>query len=357
MRAVPDSSPLGVYFLDVGQGDCTFIVPPEGEGSPILFDCADVYVAQRFVANHRITDLQAVVASHMDIDHVGGMLPFLRTHFADGRRVGRLVMFPDRVPRPGRNIALRELMAAACSWEKDPPHDGFLLKAGVRDGEGPLLLAHGPDWTVELVLPWFGAAGQALVDGGDDPNACSAVLRVSRGGTSVLVGGDAPLGSWERLDRRMWSARLIRGPHHGGEIRDGGEQWSSFSDLYDSVEATNAVFSVGTNNGHGHPRTDHAEAARRGGSCRLLCTQLTPRCHDEPGLLRSEALGLAGGVEYPYRHRVVPGHPHSRPPDEVPCAGSVVAWLGADGSLSVEPRPDGGHARLVRRTEHPLCHS
>lgn len=53
-----DPSPLlRVFFLDVGQGDCTFIVPPDGEGAPILFDCADAYVAERFVANHGITDV------------------------------------------------------------------------------------------------------------------------------------------------------------------------------------------------------------------------------------------------------------------------------------------------------------
>ena len=53
---------LGIYFLDVGQGDCTFVVPPAGEGRPILFDCNDAYVALRFVANHGITHLAAVVA-------------------------------------------------------------------------------------------------------------------------------------------------------------------------------------------------------------------------------------------------------------------------------------------------------
>lgn len=43
-----EGSALSVYFLDVGQGDCTFIVPPEGEGDPIMFDCPDPYVAERY---------------------------------------------------------------------------------------------------------------------------------------------------------------------------------------------------------------------------------------------------------------------------------------------------------------------
>lgn len=76
---------LKVFFLDVGQGDCTFVVPPSGESAPILFDCSDAYVAERFVANHDIADLAAVVVSHLDQDHIKGLLPFLRTHFSASR--------------------------------------------------------------------------------------------------------------------------------------------------------------------------------------------------------------------------------------------------------------------------------
>lgn len=350
-----DASPLGVYFLDVGQGDCTFVVPPAGEGAPILFDCADAYAAQRFVANHGVRDLRAVVASHLDSDHVRGLLPFLQTHFADQRRVDRLVLFADRVPPRGRNDALRELVAAALAWERDPPHLGFTLKPSHRDGDGPLLLAQGADWRVELVLPWSGAVSQAIVDGGDDPNACSVVLRVTRGGTSILIGGDAPLGSWERLEPNLRPARVIRVPHHGGEIREGGRDWARFEDLYEAVKPDLSVVSVGTQNPYGHPFPDHAAAAHRAHRCRLLCTQMTPRCHDTPSTVRSEALQYAGGVEWPYRHRVELGHPSKRPAQEVPCAGTVVAWLHGDGRIEVEPAQGAEHDRLIRRIDHPHC--
>lgn len=349
-----EGSALSVYFLDVGQGDCTFIVPPEGEGDPIMFDCADPYVAERFIANHEIMNLTAVVASHLDIDHVRGLLPFLKTHFEEGRRVRRLVLFPDRVPKEGRHKALRALVSQAVEWERHPPHDGFTLKPNHRDGDGPLLLAEGDGWRVELVLPWLGAVAEAMVDG-DDPNHCSAVLRVTRGRTSVLVGGDAPLGSWERLEPNLRRARVIRVPHHGGEIREHGKDWSTFDDLYTAVEAELSVVSVGTQNRYSHPSTEHIAAARRGGACRLLCTQLTPTCHEHPELLRDEALVNAGGVEYPYRHRVVEGHPSRRPAQEVPCAGSVVVWLSANGDLRVEPSIDEDHSRFLRRVDRPRC--
>lgn len=351
-----EAESVRIFFLDVGQGDCTVVVPPSGEGAPILFDCADHYVAERFVANHGIGTLAAVVVSHLDLDHVRGILPFLRGHFEAGRRVERLVMFPDRVPRPAQNQALRDLVSAALKWEREPPHEGFALKASHRDLEGPLLIAEGPDWRVELVLPFVGSVMGALVDGGARPNLCSGVLRISRGGTSILVGGDATLESWERLEPELRPARVIRVPHHGGEIREGGTLWRRFEDLYDTVGADLSVVSVGTNNGHEHPLPEHVSAARRLGSCRLLCTQITPRCHDEPLLLRDEALIYAGGVEWPYRHLAVPGHRRDRPKEEVPCAGSVVAWLGCGGSLEVEPSSRGDHDNLLQlRVPKRLC--
>ncbi len=355
------SQPLRIFFLDVGQGDCTFIVPPTDEGAPILFDCADQYVAERFVANHGITDLAAVVVSHLDIDHVRGMLAFLKNHFAAGRRVRRLVVALDRIPNPDGDVNLRAFMAAALDWGRTPPHEGFVLKAAQRDGDGPILLAGGgspgSDWRVELVLPMWDNFQSNLLDGREATNYCSAVLRVTRAGNSILIGGDAPLGSWERLEPHLRPAHAIRVPHHGGNILERGRDWRRYEDLYDAVRAESAVVSVGTNNAHHHPLAAYVTAAHRGHSCRMLCTQLTPRCHDDPLELRSDALEYAGLVEYPYRHRAVPGHPSRRPPGEVPCAGTVMIALKPDGSLDVEPGSGGHHDRLIEQVDHPLCQS
>lgn len=352
MPADPDA--LGVYFLDVGQGDCTVIVPPRGEGAPILFDCADAYVAERFMDDHEITDLDAVVVSHLDLDHIRGILPFLRNHFEAGRRVRRLLVGLDRQPRRGGNQNLRALLEQALVWEREPPHSGFTLKDVARDGDGPVQLAGGRDWTVQLVLPWHGARTEALVDG-SDANTCSAVLRVARGGTAFLIGGDAPLGSWERLEGSMQRARAIRAPHHGGGILEGGDRWTDYSHLYDAVGAEVGVISVGTSGGgYGHPLPAHVSAVSRGGRCRILCTQLTKQCSPEPKEVREEALSVASAVEWPYRHRARLGHPRRRPRAETPCAGTVVLALRAKGEFDIEPSTR-QHERVIRRTATPLC--
>src|SRR5690606_17966065 len=71
--AVPTvAESLGVYFLDVGQGDCSFILSGSGEEG-VLFDCADSDVAQKFATDKGLRELHAVVVSHLDLDHIRGM--------------------------------------------------------------------------------------------------------------------------------------------------------------------------------------------------------------------------------------------------------------------------------------------
>lgn len=348
----PDPSRLGIYVLDVGQGDCTFIVPPRGEGAPILFDCNDAYVAERFASNHAITHLRAVIASHLDRDHIRGIVPFLKTHFDSGRTLEMLVIGVDRPPGedgPGREISV--LLEHALRWERTA---GFVLEDPTRR-TAPLRLAEGPGWAVDLVLPFYADRLRATGLGDEDPNRCSAVLRIWRAGVSVLIGGDAPLVSWDLLEPHLLPARVVRVPHHAGGT-DRGARFQGYEELYRAIDAHHAFVSVGSNNAYGHPAPAHIAAARRGGACRVRCTQLTSRCHPTPEDLREEAIQVAGGVEWPYRHKVHPGDPsRPRPKDETPCASSMVMWIGSDGTLELEPRPRGAHDRLIAKIPTPLC--
>lgn len=347
-----DPSRLEVYCLDVGQGDCTVIVPPHGEGDPILFDCADAYVAERFFANHKMRRLEAVVVSHLDVDHIRGVLPFLRQYFAGGGRVGSLVLGIDRAPsRCGEAAA--SLIEAALDWENSLASEGFCLLPPSRT-RSPTTLASGRDWRVDLVLPFYGSALQAQYDG-DEPNLASAALRIERRNASILVGGDVPLASWERLETAWLAANTFRVPHHGGALElERGEKWKSYDELYRAVDAKRAVVSVGTHNKYQHPLPVHIEAIRRGGKCRVLCTQMTAQCHPELESVRDDALAVASAVEYPYRHRADPGHPSRRPPGEVPCAGTVLVSIDNAGTVFVQPKPK-IHDGLIDQLGSPLC--
>lgn len=354
-----DGSPLGVYMLDVGQGDCTFIIPPLAAGehepavAPILFDCADAYVAERFVANHQITRLSAVIASHLDIDHIRGLLPFLRGFFAAGNRVDRVLVALDRFADQEADHNLRALLEQVLDWADHPPHTGFSVEEPRTRDDAPLVVASGTDWRVEVVLPSYAMRERQRLNGGRDPNRVSAVVRVTRAGKAVLIGGDAPLSAWEALPDAFVPAVALRTPHHGGNVVDDPEQWPAVASLYAKVNADAAVVSVGTRNGYGHPIEPHVDALAPA-IRRMLCTQITPRCHQRPEDIREDALRRAAGVEWPYRHRATRGHPSRRPDREVPCAASVVACLSEDGELELEPCA-AEHAPIVDRALTPLC--
>lgn len=353
--AKPSHSDLAIYFLDVGQGDCTVVVPPVRDAGVIVFDVADQYVLGRFISDHelRVSD---VVLSHLDEDHIRGAADFLRQHTEE---VDRVYLWLDRGLERGKNEGLRELIDQVTAWGRTNPPT-IILKENWRDHEATRVIRadEDTDWKVEIVLPYNTARLRGELGHARSPNAASAVLRVQRAGTAVLIGGDAPLGSWEDLneyDPGLVPAAAIRVPHHGGNAKEGGRTWKEHSDLYRHVRADLAVISVGSNNPPrwSHPREDHVAAIRRDGACRLLCTQLTPRCHEVPTTLRQQLLEQAGMVEFPYRHWDERGNPlHLK---EVPCAGTIVVWIDAGGTLHHEPAQESAHTRMLMRIDRPMC--
>jgi beta-lactamase superfamily II metal-dependent hydrolase len=337
---------LAAYFLDVGQGDCSFIIPPD-QNATVLFDCADAYVAERFVKDHDISHLGAVVLSHLDHDHIGGMLPFLKIFFESGRTVGRVYVEIDR-DRSELAGAKAALIKQLLRWDAD----GRLHLARME----PQALSTGHNWSIDLILPKYASLLAMGATGGLIPNSCSAALRLVCGGQAVLIGGDAPLDSWGEARSDEIEAKVFRMPHHGGRLTEGSKPKLTIEELYDRIGAEICFCSVGTRNSHAHPLPEHVSASQRGGKSRTLCTQLTSRCHPDPLEHREVALENASGVEYPYRHRIQLGDPHRhRPKEESPCAGSAMVMLHDSGSLDFEPRSEDWHDGHVALMDTPLC--
>lgn len=347
---------VGVYMLDVGQGDCTFVVGPSGDAAPVLFDCRDRYVAERFVKDHGIDRLSAAVVSHLDQDHIRGLLPFLRSFRSQHgpRSVEAFYVNVDRKPDPELRRAAYVLLERVIEWDRQGEVPLF---GSFREGTTKRVCA-GEGWSVDIVLPRLAELYQMRLEGGEQPNRTSAVLRVAVNNHAILIGGDATLDSWERLghlERELLRAEVFRIPHHGGNIDEGGTTWT-IATLYERVAPRVAIISVGTNNDYKHPeRVQLPTAPVNGGDCRILCTQLTPRCHDDPQTQRARALKNPSPVVYPYRHRVFPGDPkRSRPTGEVSCAGSMVAWIDPSG-ITIQPDASGWHDNFVELLDHPLC--
>lgn len=85
---------LKIYFVDVGQGDCTFIVTPENK--TILIDgggseSTSFDIGKRtlipFILDKGYTKIDYIIISHFDQDHVGGILTVM-----EELKVGRIII-------------------------------------------------------------------------------------------------------------------------------------------------------------------------------------------------------------------------------------------------------------------------
>jgi len=226
-------APFTLTALDVGQGDAILLETPKAR---VLVDGGADATASRHLAARRIRRLDLVIATHGDLDHVGGLPDVL-----GDVEVGELWLHPSPVGK----AAVDRLVGAART--AGVPIRGPLAGAVLRVG----------DLTLEVLAPW-----PALLEGvGEDAsNDASIVVRASAGGAAVLLGGDSGAAVHARLlsaAAERLRAEVLVLPHHG----------SSTSDLrlIAAVAPTVAVVSAGWDNPYGHPHREVvAELARLG---------------------------------------------------------------------------------------------
>jgi beta-lactamase superfamily II metal-dependent hydrolase len=366
---------LVVTFLDVGQGDATIITLPEGQGDPIVFDCRDGWVVRQQLRAWGVRRLHAVIASHLDLDHIGGMADLL----AEFRHnVGQVYWAWDR-PIDDDSIGAKAAKAVTDTVREGDKAGDWPMVLAQRDAR-PIARAEDASWSVDLLAPRGSlVAEQARTGKWDDANCYSAVLRVRMGNTALLIGADAPLVTWAELPERELPAKVFRVPHHGGALDDGGvpDSWSA-ERLYTDVAPEFAAISVGTNNDHGHPDFGAwAKPLVKRQDCRLLCTQVTGACHkplektkpqaDVARLttiaqlrkqwLPDPANGVSHFAEPAWRHFV---HDDTRRRDvkrfEVPCAGTISVKIEPDGKVTIDPTPENvSLAGRIAGWSRPTC--
>ncbi len=361
---------LAVFMLDVGQGDSTVVLLPDQHA--VVFDCADDQVLRKLLENWNVSTIAAFVLSHLDQDHIAGALQFLRNWPGTVRCVylstDRDISDTHEEAKRAKNLVD---YVKAQSEDSDCALRRWELLPNVRD---PRSLAEGAGWSVRLLAPPHGQVLQREREGDwEEANQYSSILRVESGGNAMLIGGDAPLLSWSKLPPGERKARVIRISHHGGALDDGGvpPDWD-VQRLYREVGAETALISVGTNNAHGHPRKAWVGPIT-GGSCRLLCTQVTARCHaplekvaadgstsrdpTEIALQRERVLGDPGfghWAEPQWRHLTDKRRLVRSGQLEVPCAGTVAVSLHLNGEVRILPAKNSDHERVVDGWHNPL---
>ena len=213
------SDTFEVRFLDIGQGDAALVRCGE---ETMLIDGGKVKNNQRLVARLRqlgVEHLDAVICSHPDEDHCGGLAAVLAATPAD------------------------VFYCSVDSWHTKAFSD--VVKYADEQGIGVTVPQTGDSFSLGAASVVFLGPVQ---DYGDDPNEGSLVARVRYGQTSFLFTGDMGFEAEDdMLDTGVdVSATVLKVAHHGSA-------GSSSTEFLEAVCPQYAVISVGADNDYGHP--------------------------------------------------------------------------------------------------------
>ena len=191
----PGRGVLELTALDVGHGDAILVTLPEGQtllvdGGGLPYSSLDVgeSVVLPYVLQRGVRHLDAVLITHTDFDHAGGLVSVI-----DEIAVGAIW---EGAPDGSRTV-YRELRGRAAKH-------GIAFRR-LTAGES---------------FEWGGAGFEVLASGGpefDSANDRSVVLRLAYGGRRVLLTGDAEAPLERELLRRGVDLRadVLKVAHHG----------------------------------------------------------------------------------------------------------------------------------------------
>jgi competence protein ComEC len=243
-----DADRFRITFLDVSQGDSAVLELPGGE--VVLIDGGATYerfdmgrsVVAPYLWNRGIRSIDYVIATHPQLDHVGGLTYVLR-HFTVrhfwGLGEARTEAFYQRLQQALAQQGLTEAI----------PADG---QDAVAFGGCRLAVLNPSRITGQQLASGRRLEGRAL-------NNRSIVTKLTCGAHKLLFTADVEQETLSRLNRQEGSEAvdLVKVPHHGagGSLQ---HEW------LERVNPRYAVISVGRHNPYGHPAAAvlHAYAAR-----------------------------------------------------------------------------------------------
>jgi beta-lactamase superfamily II metal-dependent hydrolase len=261
-------------ILDVGHGNCAILQDTRGV---LVIDAGPGSALLEFLLAEGISRVDVVLISHADEDHIGGLVALLHSGLVS---VGRVRLNTDSL----KGSAIWDDLVFALSECDRAGEISFepVLAAGMREtfDQG--------DVHVEVLGPskYLATKGPGSKDRQGrriNTNSISAVLRLSKGGTPVVVfAGDLDEVGLESLydSGQEAQAKLLVFPHHGGGV--GTHDFGYFvRRLCQLIEPDMVIFSIGRSR-HNTPRPEIVLAVRNWSpSVRIACTQLSRHCSAE----------------------------------------------------------------------------
>lgn len=219
-------SRLTVAFLDVGQGDATFIKAPGGV-QMLVDGGANASVLRELgqVMPFYDRSINVILATHADQDHIGGLVEVLKRFKVD--------LF----------IRSNATSSSAVYGELE----SLIKEKGIKEEVivSPEIISLGPGVQFDIIFPMQNTAGW-------ETNDSSIVGKLVYGKNSFLLTGDAPQMIEKYLVGKygdFLASDVLKAGHHGSK--------NSSAELFvGTVSPVYAVISVGLDNKYGHPNQE-----------------------------------------------------------------------------------------------------
>jgi beta-lactamase superfamily II metal-dependent hydrolase len=213
---------LKIYTLDVEQGDATLIISPSGE--VLLIDSGPPESGKNVIlpafTSLGITQLNWIIASHYDADHIGGLQEVLA----------------DKEFSPSDGVFDRGDVTT-----KDTPVYADYLEATQS-------LRHTLQPGMSFDLGGGATAEVIIVNGGNASieNEMSTGLLIQWGAFRYFTDGDLPEELESTIATQIGDIDVLHVSHHGSST-------ATPTDFLNTLMPEAAIISVGENNDYGHP--------------------------------------------------------------------------------------------------------
>jgi len=217
---------LQVHFLDVGQGDAIFIQTPDGvevliDGGPNSSVLRELSQQMSFFDR----DIDMVIGTHPDTDHIGGLIDVLQRYSVD------TILTTEN----------KGNSATAAAYKKTVGAEGADI-IFARQGQ---VFQLGESVTLHVLFPVNETSNI-------ESNTSSIILQLVYGETEVLLTGDSPKNIEEYLVGSIGStleSDVLKAGHHGSR--------TSTSELFlKKVNPEFAVISAEKDSRYGHPHVE-----------------------------------------------------------------------------------------------------
>ncbi len=259
-------------ILDVGHGQSVVLQDARGT---VIFDAGSGSTLLEFLHDSAITEIDAVIISHADADHLSGLLSLLTSATVQVRQV---FLNSDATKDSDIWEDLRYAISDATTRASTNVTVGVTTTTRAQEFERG-------DLEIEILYPapalaMAGPGGSDLKGRKLTSNSMSIVTRVSyQSIPRLLLTGDIDAVGLENLLESLPSPRsdVLVFPHHGG--RPSRADPAKFaSTLGQAVQPNVVVFSIGRGK-YQTPRPEIVEGIRRTlPEVTIACTQLSAHC-------------------------------------------------------------------------------